>query len=53
VGPIELLDQPFDALPHFPRRPLQPPREVHVVLRLELLDLRFEEVQLTIEVDSL
>ena len=48
-----LLDQTFDALAHLPRWTLKPSREVHVVLRLELLHFRLEERELTVDVVGL
>ena len=51
--PIDARDHRLDARARLPRRPRQPAREEHVVLRLEALQLRLEEPQLAIDVDLL
>jgi hypothetical protein len=53
VGAIEPLDDRFDTPARLPRRPRQRAPEEHVVLRLELAQLRLESQELTFDVGHL
>src|SRR5206468_12068966 len=49
VRAIVLFDERIEARPRLPRRPLQPAGEEHVVLRLQLFELRLEPLHLYVE----